>query len=208
MTAIEVMCGLIILGLFLNAVGSMKSEIDVDSEIERQRKMHLSAQTDKLLSSIPGLLHVINTFLAYCYAMTTPKRERNVDSPTFNPHFGQADMADIYLPSGLPEDASEAPCIAQFLRSASRTSLLLDSLQNRIGLTLWPDLLEDCFSFVANYQMYLADENYDAVLTSPGGADHRIPSRHLSSLIRENGSIALRLETRLTEIANAPRPHG
>ena len=28
-TAVEVMCGLIFLGLFLNAVGSMKSEIDV-----------------------------------------------------------------------------------------------------------------------------------------------------------------------------------
>ena len=62
-TAIEVMCGLIILGFFLNAVGSMKSEIDVESEIEKQRRLREAEQRDKLVKAAPSILHVINRFI-------------------------------------------------------------------------------------------------------------------------------------------------
>ncbi|MDE6683121.1 MAG: potassium channel family protein, partial [Muribaculaceae bacterium] len=50
-TAVEVMCGLTILGFFLNAVGSMKSEIDVTAEIEKQRQLREASMKDKLMKS-------------------------------------------------------------------------------------------------------------------------------------------------------------
>ena len=90
-TAVEVMCGLVFLGFFLNAVGSMKSEIDVESEIEKQRKAHFELEKEKLLKTIPVLLHTLNTFLAYCYAVTTPKADRTSDSK-YNPDFKFSDM--------------------------------------------------------------------------------------------------------------------
>ena len=68
-TAIEVMCGLLLLGFFLNAVGSMKSEIDVESERERQRRLHEASQRDKLHKMIPMLLHQLNSFVAQCDMM-------------------------------------------------------------------------------------------------------------------------------------------
>lgn len=121
-TAIEVMCGLVVLGFFLNAVGSMKSEIDVESEIEKQKHLHLAAETEKLRQSTPLLLHLLHAF-------ATDVRSDNPSKS--NNH--------------------------QIMHAASRAALALDSFQNRVDLTLWPQLLEDCFAFVANYQILESD---------------------------------------------------
>lgn len=157
-TAVEVGCGLVILGFFLNAVGSMKSEIDVDSEIEKQRRIHDAQERDKLVKSIPMIIHNVNYFLAYCYAVTTPLAKRESAQPVYNPDFTFNDMADLYQPSGLPADHTSAPAVEGLLRATSRLALCIDSLQNRVDLTLWPDLLEDCFSFVADYQMFTSSD--------------------------------------------------
>ncbi|MBD5218224.1 MAG: two pore domain potassium channel family protein [Bacteroidales bacterium] len=218
-TAVEVMCGLIILGFFLNAVGSMKSEIDVESEIEKQRRIHEADERRKLLRSIPSILHSINQFLAHCYALTTPqeKRQADNDDDSYNPDFKLSDMRDLYAPSGLPSDRSGQSAVVSFLKSASRTSLSLDSLQNRVDLTLWPRLLEDCFAFVANTQMYANDEIY--LLSAPVQADVKkrleewkeddnstqaADMEHyvdLAHFVRQNADLALKIENVLTSLA-------
>lgn len=230
-TAVEVMCGLIFLGLFLNAVGSMKSEIDVESEIEKQKRVREAEEKDMLLKNIPVILHGINTFMAYCYAVTTPANVRNSASDLkYNPNFTIADMADMFKPSDLPFDNSRLPAVERLLQSASRLSISLDSLQNRVNLVQWPDLLEDSFSFVANFQMFTSTE----MLTSPArtfitdeisstntdnenhlteliknlqqGLDNHINPKlnsinELYHFIKENAAIATKLETALTMIA-------
>lgn len=159
-TALEVMCGLIILGLFLNAVGSMKSEIDVESEIEKQRRLHQASEKDKLTNNVPILLHKLNQFIAYCYAVTTPADKRSADpSSQFNEDFTFSDLADLDKPSDLPFDHSGQSAVNALIRSGASTALYLDSLQNRIDLTLWPELLEDCFAFVAKYQMFSSSDS-------------------------------------------------
>lgn len=153
-TAIEVMCGLVILGFFLNAVGSMKSEIDVESEVEKQKQAHFAMEKQKLMQSVPAVMHTLNSFLSYCYAVTTPLSKRGGEDAEYNPDFSFADMADLFKPSGLPSDNTHLPAVARLIKCAAHTSLTLDSFQNRVDLTLWPKVLEDCFSFVANYQMF------------------------------------------------------
>lgn len=118
-TALEVMCGLTILGFFLNAVGSMKSEIDVTSEIEKQRMLHSAVQKDKLTKMSPLLLKRLNTFIYHC--------ENN-----------------------SPESV--------LTRAAFNISLALDSLQTRVDLSEWPELIENCFTLVADCQIF-TDEN-------------------------------------------------
>lgn len=160
-TAIEVMCGLIFLGFFLNAVGSMKSEIDVASEVEKQKRLKEAADKETLLKIIPGLLNTIDTFLAYCYAVTTPISKRGKDEEaSYNPSFTFADMSDFCKPSGLPMDSTRLPAAERLMRSASRLSMALDSLQNRLDLRQWPDILEDSFSFVADYQMFASEDEF------------------------------------------------
>ncbi|MDE6008137.1 MAG: potassium channel family protein [Muribaculaceae bacterium] len=157
-TAIEVMCGLVFLGFFLNAVGSMKSEIDVASEVEKQRQVHFKMEKEKLMKIIPGLMHNLNNFLAYCYALTTPMAKRNSDDARYNPDFTFNDLSDLFKPSGLAFDGSSLPVVGRFMKSASQTSLMLDSLQQRVDLTLWPELVDDCFAFVADYQMFSSED--------------------------------------------------
>lgn len=154
LTAIEVMCGLIFLGLFLNAVGSMKSEIDVESEIEKQKALHNAMETRKLIKSVPMVYDTLNTFLAYCYAVSTPPDKRTSETAKYNPDFTFRDLSAMFEPSGLPFDRTNLPAVERLMASASKTSLMLDSLQQRVDLTLWPKLLEYCFSFVANFQMF------------------------------------------------------
>ena len=229
-TAVEVMCGLVFLGFFLNAVGSLRSEIDVESEIEKQKQLHLAAETEKLKKSVPMLLHSLNIFLSYCYAVTTPKEKRNDENARYNPDFIFNDLSDLFKPSGLPIDRTNLPSVERLIKSAAQTSLALDSLQQRVDLSIWPELLELCFSFVANCQIFsntdIMFRNPDNILLTDSPADEAaaekklekeiagwesgdLPETHtdlgpiveLFTFIKENASIATSIETWLTELA-------
>lgn len=229
-TAIEVMCGLVILGFFLNAVGSMKSEIDVESEIEKQKQAHFSLEKQKLMLCIPSIMHTLNTFLSYCYAVTTPVSKRTGDSARYNPDFKFSDMADLFKPSGLPFDNTRLPAVARLIKCATHTSLNLDSFQNRVDLTLWPNVLENCFAFVANYQMFSsadslsgspinllkdatvsdtdAEKKLSAEISQFKGdpdiskADDLQPVVELYFFIKDNAKRAIQLQQELTLLAN------
>ena len=202
-TAVEVMCGLTILGFFLNAVGSMKSEIDVTAEIEKQRQLREASMKDKLMQSVPQILHSLNTFLTYCYAATTPLSKRGKVAPRFNPDFSIDDMADIYKPTGLSIDRTEGSAVHRLMKAAEHTSLLLDSLQTRVDLSQWPDLLEDCFTFVAECQMFSEHDipSEKHVKENANATPH--PLLSLSNFIKDNAGVARKIETELTKIASA-----
>lgn len=230
-TAIEVICGLSLFGFFLNSVGSMKSEIDVYSEIEKQKLAHAHLQKEKLILCAPAIIHNVNVFLSYCYAVTTPLARRSEDEARFNPDFKFQDMADLFKPSGLSIDNTRLPTVARLLKSAAHTSLSLDSLQTRVDMTLWPDILEDCFAFVANYQMFSSEDalSHTPITLIPHtnsateeSAESKIasdiaawtgpldlkkqgnlqPIIELYYFIKENSELARKLETAITKIAN------
>ena len=232
-TAVEVTLGLVIMGLFLNAVGSMKSEIDVESEIEKQKALHRAMETEKLLKSIPMVLDSLNIFLTYCYAVTTPNDKRAGEDMKYNPDFKFQDLRNMFEPSGLPFDRTRLPAVERLLQSVSKTSLTLDSLQQRIDLTLWPELLEDCFSFVANYQMFANTDvmfrNPDKIVVASGNTEtktiYQVLNRKIAgfsqnadpsadpdlkgvaelfNFIKENAALAVKIETLLSELALLP----
>ena len=231
-TAIEVMCGLIFLGFFLNSVGSMKSEIDVESEIEKQRRVHKSSEYEKLMKNIPVLLHKLNLYLSFCYAVTTPLSRRG-EGGEYNPDFSFNDMHDLYLPSGIPTDHSSRAAVEGLMACASATSLYLDSLQSRVDLTLWPELLEDSFGFVAACQMFVSEDLLkdwperelhkssmhtldDAVRkisddikswSGPAESGKRLdmaPAVELFHFIKETGKLARDIELSATRVASSP----
>lgn len=149
-TAVEVMCGLTILGFFLNAVGSMKSEIDVDAEIEKQRQLHFAAEKDKLKKVAPLLLKRLNTFIYHC------------------------------------ENTSTA---SELTKSAFNIALALDSLQTRVDLSEWPELLENCFTLVADCQLFTDDNHVDK---KDSNAD--------KSFVAQGAETARKIQTQLSEI--------
>ncbi len=228
-TAIEVMCGLLFLGFFLNAVGSMKSEIDVADEIERQRIRHESTEKGKLLRNAPSILHTLNTFLAYCYAVTTPSAKRGKEAGSYNPDFSFQDMASLFEPSGIPADNSGRPAVEGLIASASHTSLCLDSLQNRVDLSIWQTLLDNCFAFVADWQIFSAngffsghhsgeyeksqktldyEKEISQLIASYNGQvealanDKRLaPYYDLYRFIRQNAHTALQIESEISTVA-------
>lgn len=231
-TAVEVVCGLSVFGFFLNSVGSMKSEIDVESEIEKQRRAHAALQKEKLVLCAPAIVHNINVFLSYCYAVTTPLAKRNDDEARFNPEFRFNDMTDLFKPSGLSFDNTRLPAVARLLKCAAHTSLSLDSLQTRVDLTLWPDILEDCFAFVANYQMFSSEDSlsHTPLTLLPQGtsatdreAEKKIsgeiaawtgpldlskegmlqPVFELYYFIKDNAALATKLEAAITKVADS-----
>lgn len=152
-TAVEVGLGLAIMGFFLNAVGSMKSEIDVDAEIEKQQRLHQANEKGKLLLSIPLVIHNINLYIEKC------------------------GVTNLSVHSELTD----------ILKAGSKTALCIDSLQNRVDLTLWPPLLENCFSFVAEYQMFSAE-------------DPMAETTDMPVFINKTKNLALEIEKVLTSI--------
>lgn len=130
-SAIEVICGIILLGFFLNAVASMKSEIDVESELEKQRKIHYYMERDKLLKYLPVVLHRLQAYINYIKKHIVSVSHKDLT------------RSDIHI----------------FISEALRTSIFLDSLLSRVDLTLWPPIIEKCFTFVANIQMHETSES-------------------------------------------------
>lgn len=192
-TAIEVLSGLLVIGFFLNAVGAMRSEIDVESEIEKQRRVHAQTHLEKLQKNIPALMHTLNRFLAYCYAVTTPRAKRGTQH-SYNEDFGEDDLAEMRLPAAIPGAPVSRTAIDGLLHSSSSTCLFLDSLQSRVDLELWPDLLDASFAFVANFQML------------PETAPDESPHEELAHYIRANAALALKMETLLTAISTRKEP--
>lgn len=139
-TAIEVGCGITMLGFFLNSVGSMKSEIDVESELEKQRRVHFAMEQDKLSKYLPVILHRIKIYSDLCEKMKATK------DPT------QITRQDAH----------------HFLNEALRLSLFLDAMESRIDLTLWPEIVENCFSFVAAVQMHESTDSPKVIITLAG----------------------------------------
>lgn len=187
MTAIEVMCGIVLLGFFLNAVGSMKSEIDVESEIERRKMLHEAAEKEKLITTIPSILSIINQFLDYT------RRDR---------------------------DSHSSHDRLNLLRSAARTSICLDTIQSRIDLAQWPVLLENCFRFVADYQLFVStDSDAHIQFTGSSSTDSSAsipydinPDFASDAPVRQSGAdtflisasdVALTIESELTRILTA-----
>lgn len=197
-TAIEVICGLAIFGFFLNAVAALKSEIAVESEVEKQRKLHQSAQEDMLVANTPVLMHQLNTFLSYCYAVTTP-HDRRKTGDTFNEDFEFSDMRDLYKPSAIPIDHTIRPAVEGFLKCAYHTCLYIDTLQSKIDLSVWPQLLEDCFSFVANLQMFSAADNIN-------GAVHLKSLREKSDDNKDTRSLAHQISEEIANAKTVPVP--
>lgn len=171
-TACEVVFGLSIFGFFLNAVGSLKSEIDVESELEKQRLVHQKIEGEKMLLTIPIAIHKLNQFLSYCYIVTTPVEKRKQEMMEFNDKFTFNDLRDLYKPTGLPNDHTLQPAVEGLLRSAKDVSLFLDSIQTRIDLTIWPDLLEECFGFVANCQLFTSENAIIGQLSRMAASEH------------------------------------
>ena len=188
-TAIEVLCGLVTIGFFLNAVGAMRSAIDIETELEKQRLVHKAQETEKLQKNIPMIYFKLNQFLSYCYAVTTPLSQRSKQLD-YNENFTAEDLVDMNKPSGLPDDHSSRPAIESLMKCADSLSLFLDNLQGRIDLTLWPELLEDCFAFVANYQMMSVDQKVG------------VETNELMQYIRTNAALARNIEILLTKLAS------
>ena len=98
-------------------------------------------------------------------------------------------------------------------------------------MTLWPDILEDCFAFVANYQMFSSEDalSHTPITLIPHtnsateeSAESKIasdiaawtgpldlkkqgnlqPIIELYYFIKENSELARKLETAITKIAN------
>lgn len=164
-TAVEVMCGVIIIGFFLNAVGSMKSEIDVESEIEKQKRLKEAAEKQKLDAAAPNVLRLLHAFVNHCAAVSKASvTDKEVDD---------------------------------LMRSAARTALALDSMQTRIDMSFWPKLMEDCFTFVANYQLIITEVGTKAINISENSAI----SADLKTFVTDNSKIAQDIEAEFTRTA-------
>lgn len=166
-TAIEVMCGITVLGFFLNAVGAMKSEIDIESEAEKQRRLNIAMQTQRLQQMAPATLRVLHAFVNHCNKLADKKTRE-----------------------------SARAAINDLMKSAARTSLTLDTLQTRVDLTIWPELLEDCFAFVANYQLMSIEIGPKALTVDDNGT----LSAELQTYLTENSALASKIETALTSV--------
>lgn len=125
-TAIEVGCGLITLGFFLNAVGSMKSEIDVKSALENQRNLHLLMEKEKLNKYLPLILNRLDAYCKTC---------------------------NKYISGHTDKEAVKAE-IQSYMECAIKLSIFIDSLSSKIDLSLWPDLVNKCFVLVSDVQMH------------------------------------------------------
>ena len=184
-TSVEVLIGIVLIGLFLNEISVKQAEkVNHDSK-ERQKKEYKESATAKILRHIPLILPKINSFLLECYEVVMPIKERqypeDIDKISFNWNF--TDMQDLYSPTLLLTNPLNSSAIENYFRTEHDLYDELKHLNDSTEVQLYPELQNTLYSFITECSQF----NFEPVILSilkqfsGEGADRK----PLSALIKD-----------------------
>ena len=142
----ETLLGLVLIGLFLNSLAHLKSEIDVKEErIKNEAKIFCQEvirfnRHNKIIQSN------IEYYLLYTAIITKPMTSR--PTYTLNRNFTFNDMSDLFAPSMLPTDPFFVPAVEFYFRHQKNLENSIHEMLVNIDFSYWPELEQLCFSFL------------------------------------------------------------
>lgn len=156
LVCLEAVVGVIIVGLFLNAISARQAAKVHQKEVELEHNRRFIDMRGKLRQNYLLLSSLIERYLESAYFVTTPKNNRALPDNILNHQFDFSfnDLADLYEPSQSFTHQFNTPAINIYFDMESQLYDELRKTISDIDLSYWPDIdeavhvfLESCRNF-------------------------------------------------------------
>lgn len=156
LVCLEAIIGIIIVGLFLNAISARQAAKVHQKEVELESNRRFVDMRGKLRQNYLLLSSLIERYLEAAYFVTTPKNSRTLPDNILNHQFAFSfnDLADLYEPSQSFTHKFNTPAINIYFDIESQLYDEYRKTISDIDLSYWPDIdkavhvfLESCRNF-------------------------------------------------------------
>lgn len=164
--ATESVLGIILIGLFLNAISRVRGETSKDEEIEKEKKSYYDSEIAKL----NGFYSLINPLIKkYRLSVVPVTNPLSTENRVYNPNFNLNDMKDLYGSTLLLTHNFHEPAVKYYFSSMKLLGREIVDLIKNVDMRLFPELEKHCLSFVeAMYTFDFSDAILSAVHTTLG----------------------------------------
>lgn len=149
--ASEAVLGVVLIGLFLNSLSRVRSEITRNEEIENERKAYKEAQISKLNGHFNLIEPLIEKYQLSVIQITSPLSARKTE---YNPDFTLNDMRDLYGPTLLMTQNHHEPAVNYYFSALNRLNSEIADMVKNVDLRLFPTLEKQCLSFVEAFHSF------------------------------------------------------
>ena len=150
LATIEVILGVVFIGLFLNALSQQLSKKVSEEEKELELQNKIKAERTKLRNFSKIVELNIQYYLIYATPITTPMSKRGTQGDVINEDFSFNDMKDLYGPTLRLTDNHFEPAVNYYFKHQKKLETSIKELIYHIDLREWPQLESSCIDFLRN----------------------------------------------------------
>lgn len=174
LVVIESLLGIIVLGLFLNAIAhsqAVKDNEENTKEIARNKYEENKKSLERAVSIVN--LRIEKLYL-YLRILSTPANERGLKLDgkytisKYTPNFDFHILKDLYAPTMLLKDINKS-AVECYFREFHRTTEALVQMALNVNLSVWPQLEIIILSFIRDSEQL---DTSDAILLQTNSKEH------------------------------------
>ena len=160
LTASESIIGIILIGLFLNALSYQHNREIQNRERQIQNKIEKRQSIKKLLAFNQLIELNLKRYITYTIPITTPINKRSNNN--INENFSFNDMRDLFEPTSNTTDNHFTPAITYFFHNLKELISTLEELVKLGYVQRWTKLEQLCLDFIETYKRL----DYSAYITN------------------------------------------
>ena len=188
LVGLETLLGIVLIGLFLNALSHQKSKEISEEEKENAEKERFKKDCEKILRHNKLIEQAIELYMDYAYKVTTP-RSMQATVKQLNRQFTLNDLQDLYSPSLYMTDDFSEPVIKYFYTHQSNLESSIKELILSVNFLKWKELEVECIKLLKSFKDYDCSAS---ILSSPNivlyGRESINQIEYISNMIKESDS--------------------
>ena len=174
--ASEAVLGVVLIGLFLNSLSRVRSELTRSEEIEKEKRAYKEAQISKLNGHFNLIEPLIEKYRLGVIQITSPLSARNTE---YNPDFTLKDMRDLYGPTLLMTQNHQEPAVNYYFSALNHLSSEIADMVKSVDLRLFPELEKQCLFFIQTFHSF---DFSDAIR---GAVNLRVGDKTMKDFVKE-----------------------
>lgn len=150
---LETTLGMLVIGMFLNSVATMKSKIDLEIESKKQDRIRKNTEVTKLVRQFLLLKEDILEYIRLATKITTPGYHGNTPY-SYNEDFKFQDLREMYRITGQFQDSLSEPAINIYFRTQKDMANRFESVLTNVDMSYWPNLEKKILDVLHNIKIY------------------------------------------------------
>ena len=144
-TAIQSLLGVILIGLFLNAIASARSDFIREKQGEKEARAYIESERSRLVGHFTLLRPIIERYRICATQVSQP-----IDSKeqSYSPSFTLNDMRDLYKPTRLMTEGYMRPAIDGYFNALASLHGEISDLIKNVDLRCFENIQVNCLNIV------------------------------------------------------------